>query len=283
MSIIYDRIDSLCKEQQTTITAVCRELQIPRSAFSELKVGRTKSISTDKIEQIADYFNCSVDYLLGRSNERINDDVLDRVNQLDTDLLERYGNIYLANLAQNKRDSNLSINTLFAESVSNKEIEHITKYRTLDGYGKRAVDDLLNTEYQRCAANGDNKPRVISLPMAELKASAGTGQWLGDDEYSTWVNVLDTPESRKANVVIEVVGDSMLPDYNDGDKVLVKLNAEPIENEIGIFIVDNNGYIKKFGKDKLVSLNKNYPDIPFTYNMDIRFVGKVIGKAEIIN
>lgn len=66
-------------------------------------------------------------------------------------------------------------------------------------------------------------PHMISLPMVELKASAGTGQWLGDDEYTTRVDVLDTPEARRANVVIEVMGDSMLPDYRDGDKVLVKL------------------------------------------------------------
>lgn len=158
---------------------------------------------------------------------------------------------------------------------------HIKKYRTLDRYGKKAVDDLLENEYLRCA-EVISEPKVIKLPMAELKASAGTGQWLGDDEYTTWVDVVDTPEARKANVVIEVSGDSMLPDYHDGDKVLVKLNAEPNENEIGIFIIENNGYIKKLGKDKLISLNKEYPDIPFADNVEVNFVGKVIGIAEII-
>ena len=199
------------------------------------------------------------------------------------------GNTYLVKI--DEKDLKHSLEDIYFEDIPlpldvleerEKNAGYLKKYRTLDGYGKKAIDDLLNTEYQRCVANDDNKPKVISLPMAELKASAGTGQWLGNDEYKTWVNVLDTPEARKANVVINVAGDSMMPDYNDGDKVLVKLNAEPVENEIGIFIIDNNGYIKKFGKDKLVSLNKDYPDIPFTDNMDIRFIGKVIGKAQII-
>lgn len=165
--------------------------------------------------------------------------------------------------------------------ISYSEKQHIKKYRTLDGYGKKAVDDLLENEYMRCTAIAE-EPKVIKLPMAELKASAGTGQWLGDDEYTTWVDVLDTPEARKANVVIEVSGDSMLPDYHDGDNVLVKLNAEPRENEIGIFIVENNGYIKQLGKDKLISLNKDYPDIPFTDEIEVTFVGKVIGIAELL-
>lgn len=174
-------------------------------------------------------------------------------------------------------------NELKSSEIVLSEFEKTTikKYRTLDGYGKKAVDDLLENEYLRCA-EVISEPKVIKLPMAELKASAGTGQWLGDDEYTTWVDVVDTPEARKANVVIEVSGDSMLPDYHDGDKVLVKLNAEPNENEIGIFIIENNGYIKKLGKDKLISLNKEYPDIPFADNVEVNFVGKVIGIAEII-
>lgn len=157
----------------------------------------------------------------------------------------------------------------------------IKKYRTLDEYGKKAVDDLLENEYVRCTSVIE-EPKVIRLPMTKLKASAGTGQWLGDDEYTEWVEVLDTPESRKANVVIEVSGDSMLPDYQDGDKVLVKLNARPNENEIGIFIIENNGYIKKLGKDKLISLNQDYPDIPFTDGIEVNFVGKVIGIAQLV-
>lgn len=33
------------------------------------------------------------------------------------------------------------------------ERQQIKKYRSLDEYGKKAVDGLLNTEYERCTAN----------------------------------------------------------------------------------------------------------------------------------
>ena len=165
--------------------------------------------------------------------------------------------------------------------LSPAEKQHIKKYRSLDLYGQKAVDDLLENEYARCTEVID-EPKVITLPMAELKASAGTGQWLGDDEYTTWVDVLDAPEARRANVVIEVSGDSMLPKYHDGDKVLVKLQPTVEQNEIGIFIVDNCGYIKKLGVNELISVNKDYDNIPLNEYNDVTCVGKVIGIAEII-
>ena len=165
--------------------------------------------------------------------------------------------------------------------LSPAEKQHIKKYRSLDLYGQKAVDNLMDIELERCSLVV-GMPHMISLPMVELKASAGTGQWLGDDEYTTRVDVLDTPEARRANVVIEVSGDSMEPRYHDGDKVLVKLQPTVEQNEIGIFIVDNCGYIKKLGVNELISVNKEYDNIPLNEYNDVTCVGKVVGIAEII-
>lgn len=166
-------------------------------------------------------------------------------------------------------------------TLSANEKQHIKKYRSLDHYGRKAVDFILDNEYQRCTEVTD-EPKVITLPMAELKASAGTGQWLGDDEYTTWVDVLDTPEARRANVVIEVSGDSMLPDYHNGDKVLVKLQPTVEQNEIGIFIVDNCGYIKKLGVNELISVNEEFGNISLNEYNDVTCVGKVVGIADVV-
>lgn len=194
----------------------------------------------------------------------------------------------VAIIKQIAQSLDVSSDWLIGNNIISSEIEltaaekqHIKKYRTLDEYGKKAVDDLLENEYARCTEVID-EPKVITLPMAELKASAGTGQWLGDDEYTTWVDVLDAPEARRANVVIEVSGDSMLPKYHDGDKVLVKLQPTVEQNEIGIFIVDNCGYIKKLGVNELISVNKEYDNIPLNEYNDVTCVGKVVGIAEII-
>lgn len=197
------------------------------------------------------------------------------------EILEAIADIFNVDMNTLTGAKKLSESVNGSDELSPVEKQHIKKYRTLDEYGKKAVDDLLENEYARCTEVID-EPKVITLPMAELKASAGTGQWLGDDEYTTWVDVLDAPEARRANVVIEVSGDSMLPKYHDGDKVLVKLQPTVEQNEIGIFIVDNCGYIKKLGVNELISVNKEYDNIPLNEYNDVTCVGKVVGIAEII-
>lgn len=81
MCNIYNIIEKLCKEKSITVTEMCRELKINRSSLSELKQGRAKSLSVDKIIRIADFFSVSPAYLTGDSEVRnfryskeINDD-----------------------------------------------------------------------------------------------------------------------------------------------------------------------------------------------------------------
>ena len=160
------------------------------------------------------------------------------------------------------------------------ERQQIKKYRSLDEYGKKAVDGLLNTEYDRCTYH-TTEQEIIHLPKSVLKASAGSGNWLDEQQLES-VSVLDTPQSRKANLVIEVDGDSMSPTYENGDNVLVNTKSDVAVGDIGIFIVDGSGYIKKLGTDRLISVNPEYGDIfPEEYS-DFRCVGKVLGKAEIV-
>ena len=65
---MYNRIETLCKERNTNITAMCRELDIARSSLSELKQGRTKSLSYEYTSKIADYFGVDPDYIAGKSD-----------------------------------------------------------------------------------------------------------------------------------------------------------------------------------------------------------------------
>jgi SOS-response transcriptional repressor LexA len=74
----------------------------------------------------------------------------------------------------------------------------------------------------------------------------------------------------------------MEPLYSDGDKVLVKIQPDIEPGEIGIFIVDNEGYIKKKGDHELISVNPEYDNIPIGKFTNYRCFGKVLGKAEIV-
>lgn len=164
--------------------------------------------------------------------------------------------------------------------VSSDEWNHIKKLRTLDMYGKKAVNSVLNIEYERC----NYESEIADEPMAYIPrvyysqgASAGYGEYLIDGMDASEIMIPDTPKNRKSDYVINVDGDSMEPTFSDGDKLLVQHTDCVNVGEIGIFIIDGQSYVKEYGEDRLISHNKNYPDIIPSEYSDFRCVGRVIG------
>lgn len=68
MPKMYETIDALCRAHHTNVTALCRELNIGRSTLTELKQGRTQTLSAGTTSKIAGYFGVSVAYLLGETD-----------------------------------------------------------------------------------------------------------------------------------------------------------------------------------------------------------------------
>lgn len=107
-------------------------------------------------------------------------------------------------------------------------------------------------------------------------ASAGSGQIVFDTPPTKKIEIPDTPLNRRADYAIGVNGNSMEPTFLDGDMLLVEMTEEISRGEIGIFLVDGESYVKKLGKDELISLNEDYSNIPL--DETARCLGRVIGK-----
>lgn len=164
---------------------------------------------------------------------------------------------------------------------STVEANIIKKYRALDEHGTRAVDSILKIEYERCTVKAndneetaENQFRQIQLSL--LPASAGFGSFL-DSNDSEGISIPATEEYRQVDFAVRVSGDSMEPDYHDGDIVLVREQPSVEVGEVGLFTVDNMGYIKEQGEDMLISRNPDYSDIfPNEYE-NVKCWGKVVG------
>ena len=76
MVFVYDLIEELCQKKKITVTALCRECNIPRSSLTDYKKGRIKSLSTDTICKIADYFDVSGGYLCGGEQSKLDEEAL---------------------------------------------------------------------------------------------------------------------------------------------------------------------------------------------------------------
>lgn len=121
---------------------------------------------------------------------------------------------------------------------------------------------------------------TIFIEFSTLKVSAGSGEPLIDDSYPDFIEVKKSNLTENANFAVKVNGESMMPHFKNGDIVLVR--SQPYVNigEIGIFVIDGNGYIKERGDDRLISINPRYDDIYFEEGQDIRCKGLVIGTLE---
>ncbi|MBQ5418031.1 MAG: S24 family peptidase, partial [Oscillospiraceae bacterium] len=149
-------------------------------------------------------------------------------------------------------------------------------YRTFPEDVRRDFLDSIRNAV--LAERGDIQ--CITKRFISNRVSAGFGAILDDSENWETVLVPLTNDSRDADFILRVCGDSMEPEYSDGDYVLVKQQDTIEQGEIGIFCVDGEGYIKQLGNNVLISLNKKYPEIPLDDSS--RCFGIVLGKTELI-
>ena len=69
---IVTTIKTLCKQRCITISTLLTDCGLTKSFIYDLEK-RATSPSCDKVSRIADYLDCSVDYLLGRTeNPEVN-------------------------------------------------------------------------------------------------------------------------------------------------------------------------------------------------------------------
>lgn len=196
--------------------------------------------------QLAQYFNVSVDALIGNDTRVLSED-------------HKY-------------------------FFSKDEAQHIKKYRELDVRGRRIVDAVLNSEYDYVTAekaqkqNDEKSPiEIEELFQFDEPVSAGTGIDLDTYEGGVMLNVISNIYTRRADYVLVVRGDSMEPKFFDGDLIMVEKTDALDVGEIGIWIIDGKGYVKKRGESGLISLNPKYDPV---FPEDIenqRCSGRVIG------
>ena len=118
--------------------------------------------------------------------------------------------------------------------------------------------------------------QLYSYDYYDHPASAGTGQYLNDVR----VERIELPVDVDADFVIPIKGDSMEPDYHDGDLVFIQTSVDLTDGVIGVFNYNGDAYIKQLVIDKdqayLHSLNPAYKDMPITPETDFRIIGEVV-------
>lgn len=155
-------------------------------------------------------------------------------------------------------------------------------FTSLNEEGKAKVmeyADLLKSSGKYKPVEAVIIPFRRSIKLFDIPASAGTGSFLDGENYT----LLDVGEEvpSDADFGIRISGDSMEPQFINGQIVWVHQQISLSNGEIGIFFLDGNAYCKKLQDDTdglfLISLNKKYEPIPVTETASFKIFGKVVG------
>ena len=157
--------------------------------------------------------------------------------------------------------------------------EFISRYEALTDYHRQIVLHEMDALLKLQKTTIKEPRQLIRIYRNDLSACAGPSFSIGESSGEpVWIE--KTPVTVLADEIIRVSGDSMEPEFHDGDQVLVQHGASVRPGEIGIFTNGDAGYIKVYQRDGLHSLNPAYPTIHFTEGDEVRCIGKVLGTAE---
>ena len=143
---------------------------------------------------------------------------------------------------------------------------------------RHAVSRLVDTLLEVQAA--ESCPKIRKLTFFERSMAAGIGDPTEFEDEGEPIFLYASEAVDRADCVFSVSGDSMEPEYHDGDLVLVRRipdAPELKEGEIGAFIVGNETYIKEYREDGLHSLNPQYDVMPFSDEESVYLIGRVMG------
>jgi SOS-response transcriptional repressor LexA/DNA-binding XRE family transcriptional regulator len=119
MALDIERFKAERKKKGLTQQKLSEMLHISRGTVAMWEIGKNIP-PTEMLEELSEIFNCSVDYLLGKSDTRVDDALLDLVNTIPDDLLQQHGNVYDALRAMQK--SNLPSNVRPISSLHRQRV-----------------------------------------------------------------------------------------------------------------------------------------------------------------
>lgn len=172
-------------------------------------------------------------------------------------------NIYEAYFGENPSDPLSSLN----EDGQKKALEYIELLHDSKKYEKESCKIL---------------PFFRTIDIYENPVSAGTGNFLVDGTKET-AQLPDDIIPDGTSYGVRISGDSMEPEFENGQIAWVLKQNILEHGEVGIFSLNGEAYIKKLCHQKngtfLISLNSQYAPIPVGEHDRFDIMGKVVGKC----
>ncbi len=231
----YEKLQNLAKEQKKSLNQIERELNFSKNTLYNSKKFTPQG---EKLAKLAEYFNVSVDFLLGNS-ENLNSDEISKQDFLSNELYNK-----IKQLSESNKQVVLEYieELISSQTISNKATDlslyQVNVYEKLAaGNGYSYIEDTDNFE----------------IVFTDKKYNYDFASWIFGDSM--------LPEYQSGEVALikesEFIDDNVYAVDWDGQSYIKKV------------------YKEKDGL-RLVSLNKKYSDKFAPFEENPRIIGKVV-------
>ncbi|WP_017767705.1 helix-turn-helix domain-containing protein [Streptococcus agalactiae] len=171
------------------------------------------------------------------------------------------------------------------DSIAESTPEILTIYNQLEQPRQRKVLDFAQEQLEE-----QKKSKVTSIfdkfqddyikDYVEGLVAAGYGTFQEDNLHmEVMLRTSEVPDNY--DTIAKVAGDSMEPLIKDNDLLFISITSQLDINDIGIFQVNGQNFVKKLKRDYdgswyLQSLNNNYEEIYLSEDDTIRTIGEVV-------
>ena len=211
----------------------------------------------------------ALDFKYTTVNDWVNAKTYPRIDKIE--MLANFFNVSKSDLVENKTEE---IATTSPVQAIYDQLTPPRQAKALTYLEKQLLEQ--NEEETKINEVSEDIIQLYSYDYYDHPASAGTGQYLNDVR----VERIELPVDIDADFVIPIKGDSMEPDYHDGDLVFIQTSVDLNDGVIGVFNYNGDAYIKQLVIDEdqayLHSLNPAYKDMPITPETDFRIIGEVV-------
>lgn len=247
------RLKQLRKEKKLTQKQLAELFFVTPRAIRKWE-NQEVEISQTKLRALADFFKVTPAYLLGETNIKA-----------------------------------IPKPALFKESKTTPKVEFYEIYNELDEARQEKILSIAKQELENQQSENYN---IISHDFSvdeetseyiyfEDRVSAGVGNYILDEQKAT-IELPTRVVPRRTDFVLSVDGDSMENEIFDGDYIFIQQTFDINENEIGVFILNNDTFVKQLVNQKgriiLHSLNSKYADILIEESDTFIPVGKYLGR-----
>jgi phage repressor protein C with HTH and peptisase S24 domain len=241
------------------------QLEINSSSVSEWKKGKMKP-TLDTLVRISLIFNVTLDWLItGNGGKHRAAPLLSNISSKEHDLITQFRII-----GKEQQIELLTRAVVYAEQRQ-KELEQAK----------------IAAEKNKYIIRNEVKPEIIEFSQIHAKvfsyaAGAGPGTYLDGESPYDMISCDSGAIPDGADFGIRISGCSMEPLIHDQSIVWVKSQKTLEDNDIGIFILDNEALCKKLELDhdkrkvRLISLNQEYEPIIVEKHQSFEIVGKVL-------